>query len=219
MLRRILCSLLVAAATAPAAHAQIGRSRQSTPEPGYWVGLSLGYVEGITTTDQTSDATWALGYTSQIRATIEKTLQRGLTVGAAAGFSNVPLTYTPANGAVDGCGSQCQAEADVAQYTAFLRGSAFAGYGGLNGIYLVEGGLTQYSNFRTRDNGTKLAPSTGDYDATVGVGAGMSYAITPIADAYVNEMVDFVFHRQSLSFVSQSAPHFFTLRAGFRVGF
>jgi hypothetical protein len=219
MLRRIMCSLLLGVA-AQSANAQIGRApRQSDPEPGYWVGLSLGYVEGITTSDATTGATWALGYAAQLRATLEKTMQRGLSVGASAGFSNVPLTYTPSNTFVDGCGFQCQAKADVTQYMAFVRGSGVGGMGAFSGTYNVEAGVTQFANFRTRDAGVKLPDSGGAYDATFGIGGGFTYTIMPTADAYVAEMIDFVLHGQNNAFAAQSAPHFFTLRAGFRVGF
>jgi hypothetical protein len=223
MLRRIVCSIgLTCAATA--AHAQMGRfPRQATPEPDYWVGLSIGYVEGITTTDDATGATWQFGYTSQIRATLEKTLQRGTTVGIAAGFSNAPLTYTSGftNGfsVPDGCGGVCRAEADVAQYTIFIHGGGFGGYGGFHGLYNLETGVTQFTNFRDRDSGAKLQPTNGSYDATFGLGGGVGYTITPTADAYAAEMVDFVLHHQSSAVTAQSAPHFFTLRVGFRVGF
>ncbi|MDB4874591.1 MAG: hypothetical protein JWM41_1037 [Gemmatimonadetes bacterium] len=36
---------------------------------------------------------------------------------------------------------------------------------------------------------------------------------------YVAEVVDFVLHHQGSAVVAQTAPRFFTLRAGFRVGF
>ena len=40
-----------------------------------------------------------------------------------------------------------------------------------------------------------------------------------MSTAYVSQMVDFVFHRQSASVVEESAPRSYTLRGGFRVGF
>lgn len=223
MLRRIVCSLLALAA-AQAAHAQIGRPpRQTSPEPDYWVGLSLGYMEGISTTDDASGATWNFGYTSQIRATLEKTLARGTTVGIAAGFANAPLTYTSGSqfggGSFDGCGGQCRAEADITQYTIFIRGGGYGNFAGFHGLYSLETGVTQYSNFRDKSNDQQLQPTSGAYDATFGLGGGVGYTLTQMSDVYVAEVVDFVLHHQSSAVVAQTAPRFFTLRAGFRVGF
>lgn len=197
-----------------------GRTRTVTiPDPDYWVGLSIGYVEGLTTTDDASGATWRFGYTSQIRATLEKTLQRGTTIGIAAGFANAPLTYTSGNQFGDGCNGVCDAEANETQYTAFIRGGGLGGYGGFHGIYTLEGGVTQFSNFRDKASNQQLAPMTGSYDATFGIGGGVGYTLSRTGDLYVTDMVDFVLHHQSSSVVAQSAPRFFTLRAGFRVGF
>src|SRR4051812_47911779 len=89
-------TLVVDAGARHGAGAQIGpRGRQqgSAADPGYWVGLSIGYVDGTTINDGDTGSSWRFGYTAQIRATLEKTLQRGVTVGASAGFSNAPLTY------------------------------------------------------------------------------------------------------------------------------
>jgi hypothetical protein len=228
MFRRFVGSALAAVTFAIAwsgvaasrAQAQTGRTRTvSTPDPDYWVGLSIGYVEGMTTTDQASGATWQFGYTSQIRATLEKTLQRGTTIGIAAGFANAPLTYTSGGQFGDGCDGQCRAQADETQYTVYLRGGGLGGYGGLHGIYTVEGGVTQFSNFRDESTNQQLQPMDGSYDATFGLGGGAGYTISRTADLYVTEMLDFVLHHQSTAIVAQSAPRFLTLRAGFRVGF
>ena len=203
---------------APRADAQMGRPRPAASDPDYWVGLSLGYVEGITTTDDASGSTWQFGYTSQIRATFEKTLQRGTTVGIAAGFSNAPLTYTSGFAFGNGCG-QCQATANVTQYTIFINGGGLGSYGGFHGLYTLETGVTQFSNFQEKATGFALEPTSGSYDATFGLGGGVGYSLSPTADLYVGEMVDFVLHHQSSAVAAQSAPRFFTLRAGFRVGF
>jgi hypothetical protein len=209
---------VVASLSASTAHAQMGRPRAAASDPDYWVGLSLGYVEGITTTDDASGATWQFGYTSQIRATLEKTLQRGTTVGIAAGFSNAPLTYTSGSAFRGGCG-QCQATANVTQYTIFINGGGLGSYGGFHGLYTLETGVTQFSNFHEKSTGFALEPASGSYDATFGLGGGVGYSLSPTADLYVGEMVDFVLHHQSSAVAAQSAPRFFTLRAGFRVGF
>src|SRR4029079_17853117 len=120
MLRRTLCSMLLFCAATPAVvHAQIGRRPSPPTEPGYWVGLSIGYVEGMTTTDDATGAIWRFGYTSQVRATVEKTLSQGMTLGVAAGYSNAPLTYSSTGQFTGACAGSCLANADITQYLAF----------------------------------------------------------------------------------------------------
>src|SRR3954469_16699517 len=151
MLRRILCSMILLS-IAVTAQAQIGRSRPTaSPEPGYWVGLSIGYMEGITTTDEATGATWRFGYTSQLRATFEKTVSPGTTVGLAAGFATGPLTYYAANQFTPACPSSCAARADITQYLAFVRSGGGGGWGfgsRFRPTFNAEGGVTRFSNFR-----------------------------------------------------------------------
>ena len=212
MLRRIVCSMLVLFAAT--AHAQIRRQPQNVDnDPDYWVGLSLGYMEGVTLSDEQTGAIWNFGYSSQIRATLEKTFTRGATVGIAAGFSSVPLTYQGGN-FNSGCGS-CRADADINQYTAFVRIGSGTGF---HGLYQLEGGVTQFTNFREQGSGNHLDPANGSYDGTLGFGGGIAYGLSRTSDIYIAEMLDFVFHRQDAG-VQQQAPRFFTFRGGFRFGF
>lgn len=212
MLRRTVCSMLVLVATT--AGAQIRRQPQNfNNDPDYWVGLSLGYVDGITLSDDKTQSLWRFGYSSQIRATLEKTIARGATLGIAAGFSSVPLTYESGN--FNGFCSSCLADADINQYTAFIRGGGGQGF---HGLYQLEGGVTQFTNFRERTSQTRLEPRDGVYDATFGFGGGVAYGFSRTTDIYIGEMLDFVFHKQSTT-VEQQAPRVFTFRGGFRFGF
>lgn len=199
---------------AATSHAQIRRQPQNiNSDPDYWVGLSLGYADGLTLNDDQTGSTWQFGYSTQIRATLEKTISRGATVGISAAFANVPLTYV-SNNFNSFCG-ECTADADINQYTAFVR---IGGGAGFHGMYQLEGGVTQFTNFRERSSQTRLDPQTGTYDATFGFGGGVSYGFSRTSDIYAGEMLDFVFHRQG-STVEQQAPRVFTFRGGFRFGF
>jgi hypothetical protein len=222
MLRRIVGSMLFMLVAGPAvagsavAGAQIGRRPVVSNEPGYWVGLSIGYVDGFTTSDQGTGSTWQIGYTSQLRATLEKTVQRGVSVGVAAGFSTAPLTYS--GGAFDvNCPGSCQAHADVTQYVAFLR----AGGSGTGFHYLfnLEGGATSFSNFRETTTDMRLQPTSQSYDMTFGFGGGFEYGFSQSADVYVGELTDIILHKQATGETTQAAPHQTTFRAGFRIGF
>jgi hypothetical protein len=214
MFRRTVCSMLVLFAAT--AHAQIRRQPQNiNNDPDYWVGLSFGYVDGMTLSDDKTQSTWRLGYSTQIRATLEKTIARGATLGIAAGFSNVPLTYDSGNFGFGSSCSSCLADADVNQYTAFIRGGGGQGF---HGVYQLEGGVTQFTNFRERATQVRLDPQDGAYDATFGFGGGVAYGFSRTTDIYIGEMLDFVFHKQS-TVVEQQAPRVFTFRGGFRFGF
>jgi hypothetical protein len=223
VLRRIVvmvvaasATLLVDAGAGRGVSGQIGRRgrQQGEADPGYWVGLSLGYVDGTTINDGDTGTTWQFGYTAQIRATLEKTLQRGVTFGASAGFSDAPLTYV--SGFADphsGCVAVCAARANITQLMAFIHGGGSSGF---HFVYDLEGGVTEFSDFRTSSTQTSLAPAS-TYDFTFGFGGGLGYGFSQISDIYVSEMSDLVLHPSNGA--STTAPRLFQFRAGFRVGF
>jgi hypothetical protein len=206
---------LLVAMTVPA-QAQLGRARVYNAEPGYWVGLSYGYVSGTTIADGSTAAVWQFGYTSQLRATVEKTVSAGTTVGVSAGFSTAPLTYTSStiNAA---CIASCEANADIAQYMAFFRGG---GGNGFHGIYSIEAGMTEFSKFRTRDGDAALPPTGAKFDFSFGFGAGAGYGFSSSTEAYITEQWDLVLHHQGdVNGTNTNAPRLSTFRGGFRVGF
>src|ERR1043166_4516574 len=152
--QRIVIALLLTFAATDVC-AQVGRSSRVSGGPEYWVGLSYGYMDGTTINDGDTNGLWQFGYTSQIRATFEKTLQRGVWGGISAGFANAPLTYTsPALN--NPCGLSCPATADITQYMAFIQGGTGVGF---HGLYNVEAGFTRFSNFREKSSDTQLPPT------------------------------------------------------------
>ncbi|HEY4305841.1 MAG TPA: hypothetical protein VGM82_15315 [Gemmatimonadaceae bacterium] len=213
MLRKVVALLFLAAVPALA---QFPRSRNSAYKgPDYWVGLSYGFVDATTIFDGTTNTEWRLGYAPQLRATLEKTLQRGITAGISAGYATQPLTYTSSTFNTSDCAASCNAKADVTQYMAFIQGGASTGF---HILYNIEGGMTQYSNFRTEDTDAKLPPDKGGYDFSFGLGGGVGYGLSASSDLYVEEVVDFILHPQGSS-SSSSVPRLPSFRAGFRIGF
>jgi hypothetical protein len=166
--------------------------------------------------DRGTGADWRFGYSSQIRATFEKTIQRGVTAGLSAGFANVDLTYSGGS-LLPACAGACDATADISQYLAFVNGGGGGGPG-FHGVYQLEAGVTQLSNFREASTDTPLPPSSSLYDFTFGFGGGLGYQFSPTADAYVTEQLDFILHPQGAN-GGTSAPRPTTVRAGFRIGF
>ncbi|MEP6494893.1 MAG: hypothetical protein ABJF01_19555 [bacterium] len=220
MFRRIACSMvLLLFGGSISAGAQIGRRTNSaSSEPGYWVGISLGYVDGFTSSDEATGSVWRIGYTSQLRATLEKTLQRGATIGVAAAFSNAPMTYDAGATSFDAtCPVSCQAHVDLTQYLAFIRvgGSGI----GFHGMFNLEGGATTFANFRESVSDAQLQPTAQHYDPTFGFGGGFGYGFSQSAELYADGLTDIILHHQAPGAASQSAPHQTTLRAGFRIGF
>jgi hypothetical protein len=217
MLRRTVCSILLAFGAA--AEAQISRRGPTYPaDPGYWVGLSIGYVEGLTTSDEATGATWEFGYTSQLRATLEKTVARGVTIGVVAGYATAPLTYQFSRGPGDACVSGCLGKADIAQYLGFVRGGA-GGLSHFHATFNAEAGVTQFSNFRDRSTQQSFEPTNGSYDFTFGFGGGFAYAMSRGSEIFLEHDYDFVFHKQRSNTTTQAVPRLLTFRGGFRFGF
>jgi hypothetical protein len=218
ILHLFAATLIVLGGASRAAGAQIGRPRTYYgPEPDYWVGLSYGFVDGMTINDGETGFTWAFGYTSQIRATLEKTLQAGVTAGVSAGFSNAPLDYTinePPPSPFPGCIRDCPANADISQYMAFIRSGSRPGF---HGLFDVDAGATEFSHFRDRTTGEALRPSA-KYDFTFGIGGGAGYGFSPTTEAYVTDGWQFVLHPQGPN-ASSKAPRMMTVQLGGRIGF
>ncbi len=233
MTRRIESSLLVtrtimtlatiatlatlAALGAPRADAQVGRRTTISTGPDYWVGLSYGLLDGTSIADGNSGNIWSFGYTTQIRATIEKSLQAGITAGFAAGFSTAPLSYISSPTSVTGvaCSAGCQANADISQYVAFIRSGARPGF---HGMFSLEAGETEFSHFRDRADGTALPPASAKYDFTFGFGGGFGYGVTTTSEVYVDEQFDYVLHPEG-SNTTASAPRMAAFHVGGRIGF
>jgi len=222
-MKRLLIALLAVLGLTARADAQIGRRRADMASaPNYWVGLSYGYIDGTTIVDGNTGSEWQFGYSSQIRATLEKSLQSGFSAGISAGFTTAPLTYTSGNVFNAACGS-CRADADITQWMAFIHsgggGGLFGMRGtGLHGEFNLEGGFTSFSNFRVHDTGARLDPTNTKYDFTFGFGGGLGYSLSRTADIYVSEVADWVLHDQGTN-VTTSAPRIYTFRLGGRVGF
>lgn len=209
-------AVVLLAVASSAADAQIGRRARQTADPDYWVGLSYGYFDGTTIGDGATNTVWEFGYTSQIRATLEKTLQRGVTIGASAAFATSPLLYLNSDLTSPCGGEACSARADVTQWLGFLRAG---GSGvGFHAAYTLEAGVTQFSHFRDRASGASLPPSSTTSDFTFGFGAAFEYGLSPTAQAYAGSQVEFVLHPQGEN-PQTHAPRFTTFRVGLRMGF
>jgi hypothetical protein len=201
--------VLLVATTAGAQGPRIPRG--GTGEPGYWVGLSYGYLDGTSMNDGATNSRWAFGYSSQIRATLEKTIQRGVALGVSAGFATAPMTY---QGFSSSCLGGCSATGDITQWLAFVHAGSGLGF---HGMYNLEAGITQFGHFRDRATGADLSSGSSN-DFTFGFGGGLGYGFAPNMDMYVGEQWDIILHSQGDE-TNADAPRQLTFRIGFRVGF
>jgi hypothetical protein len=210
----VLLTLLALLASSPAMDAQIIRRPPQTLEPPYWVGVSIGLAQASSVHDGTTDSQWQFGTAAQYRATLEKRLQAGLSIGVSAGFATVPLTYS---GISAGCAGGCDAKADIMQLHALFH----AGSGmGLHQVVELGLGATGYSNFRTEVGGTKLAPTAADYDLSFAFGYGFGYGLSPkSAIEVVQEFGTAIHQRTGLAGGESSLPRLYTTRIGVRFGF
>jgi 2-methylcitrate dehydratase PrpD len=95
-------------------------------------------------------------------------------IGVAATFARVPLTYR-SFGSGAGCAS-CDADASVTQILAmFHNGGSTLGF---HQVLEIAAGATAYSSFRERDSGTKLPPTSPDFDLTFSFGYGFGFGVT-----------------------------------------
>lgn len=212
MTRRLVSSvLLIVASTAGAQIVPRGPRVPGLgiPDPNYWVGVSLGYfwVPGDVT-DAKTNATWSFGYSAQLAATFEKTVQRNVAVGVLAGFASPNLTYSSASV------PSTTARADVTQLMATAR-LGTGGYGTRSSFLLSLGGI-QYHNFRDITTSAKLPGDT--WDPAFGTGYTFGLALAPVTDVYFESDWMFILHSQGNT-VQRFPPQTFVFKIGFKQGF
>ena len=66
---------------------------------------------------------------------------------------------------------------------AFIHGGGGAGF---HFIYTLEGGVTQFGNFRAKIDDSKLPPTDAKYDFSFGLGGGVGYGLSTTSDIYVS---------------------------------
>lgn len=220
MFRRIVWAgaMLVAAADARQAAAQIyprAPRGQGLTAADYWVGVSYGLFELGTYQDGKTNTTWQFGYTSELAATLEKSLSAGSAVGVMAGFASPRLNYFPSNTFLDCSAGNCTARADVTQILG--TGRIGGGLYGFRSSLVLEAGATQFSNFRDQATGDKL-PGGGSWDLTFGTGYDLGISVAQKTDFYLETNLLWVLHDPGNN-VSATPPFNYALKIGLRQGF
>jgi hypothetical protein len=203
-------ALIAAQAVAGAQYPRNPRTQM--PTSNYYVGLSYGLYELGTLEDGKTGNEWNFGYTTQLAATLEKTLSGGGAIGVIAGFASPRLTYRPIGTFDPTC---CTAKADVTQLLATAR--LGGGFYGFRSSIVIDAGATQFANFRDAATDLKLTGG-GAWDPTFGTGYELGVALTPKTDVYFSFSFLFVLHDQGNA-VSTTPPFNHTMKIGVRQGF
>ena len=157
------------------ADAQIIRQRFGLQQPVAWasLGIQLGQSWGVT--DGTTQSRWQFGNATQYAASLEKVISGGASVGIRGTRAKVPLRYDNVIGSGNGAFST-DADADVSQGFATIHVSNGTGF---RTVLELSAGATVYSNFRQRNGGAKLPPSSQDADFSFAFGYGFGYSFSP----------------------------------------
>lgn len=188
--------------------------RQAAFVPQWWTSIGVGTFQSQPVDDGSTSSSWDFGNTVQWRASLERSLDRGSTLGVAATFASVPLTYS-SNGILPTSCASCDASANITQVmAAFHAGGANRGF---HQVIEIALGATIYSGFHARGDGQKLAPSS-DADPAFALGYGFGYGISEFTQVEVVEDLAASLHqRTGLPASANTTIRSYTTRLGVRV--
>ncbi len=181
-MRRFSLAFLMLMLFAASLSAQRRRTVYTT-DPGYWVtgGISGFRANGVN--DGATGSTWDFGNSTnfQYRASLERGMANGSSIGIAGSYANIPFQYSsdlalplPAGVSGDRCDAAgCKAHLNMMT----LVGTFHVGSGyGLHQALELNGGIVAYQNLKRDSDGAKLAGS-GNIDPLFSLGYGFGYGI------------------------------------------
>jgi hypothetical protein len=209
--RFVLALILLATAAATPAAAQERFPVIRRPGPSSWTSLSVGLLQLQDMYDPPSNSGWDFGNIVQYRGTLERDLQRDMSIGIAVTYARAPLTYVGPDCNI------CDADAGLWQALALFRIGG-AGFVGLHQVIELEAGVTGFTSFKDRGGGT-LAPA-GIADPTFNIGYGLGYSIAPSVQLTLVQQVGLMVHRKGARPAGDESnvPRTYTTRIGVRVG-
>ena len=148
------------------ADAQIVRPRFQLSSPSAWVSAGLGLQNAFTVRDGETGSSWQFGSATPIGVSIEKAFASGITAGIRGSTTQASLRY-------EGAATTYAADARVSQLLGSIR---LASGQGFHTVLELNAGVTYFSEFRTQDQETRLAPMSGDQDFTFSFGYGFGYS-------------------------------------------
>ncbi len=198
------------------------------PDFGWWLSGGANAVILNDIADGRSNTRWKFGADPlwQFRATLEKALDPGSSVGIAAGYGVVDVMLEPLvagaarpSGAAGICASGCEAQTEL--YTLSGQFRSGGGQRGFHTIFVLAGGATGFRNFTLRSTGDSLPGLTKlQTDISGSLGGGFAYTLS--AGTVVELIQDFGIGWHSKENLSDGQGRTYrsrTTRAGLRFHF
>ena len=177
-MRRSLPAALLALVTAAPLGAQIIRPAPArAAEPTWFGSLGVGLSNPSGIDDGESQATWLFDSGVSFRASLERAVGSGASLGLVATYGRFPLTYDSFGTGPSACAGGCDADADVITAQALFH---IGGGLGLHQVIELQAGVTNYRNFQASDGSTLPPESDTDFSvaAAYGIGFGLSRALS-----------------------------------------
>jgi len=169
-------------------------------------------------------STWDFGNSTnwQYRASLEKNIGGGSTIGVSGTYANVPFVYssdlvTPLGSGVSGtrCG-QCDAHLNM---MTLLGTFHFGGGAGFHQVIELNGGIVSYQNLKRDSDGAELAGG-GNIDPLFSLGYGVGYGFGNRTQIdFVPDYSIAIHERSGLSNGVSNTNSMRSLRLSVRMGF
>lgn len=177
--------VLALAITAASASGQIIRPG-ATFQSQTWASVGVGVLQTQNVEDWATTTEWDFGTVVQWRASLERTLRNGGSIGLAGALARPSLAY-------DGTGcAPCEARANLFQILAAFR---VGGGSGFHQVIELHAGVTGFSNFRRDADDEQLAPNETVLDPTFSIGYGFGYGLGQNSQIAVVQEYGAMLHR------------------------
>jgi len=178
-------------------------------DPKVWLSVGVGYMALQDVADGTTQSVWAFGTTFPYRLSLERSLGRGISAGAAVLWVRAPLfAWGPCS---------CNAHNTVAMY-----GPVFRLLNGREWKQVVEitVGVMQYGNFVEDATGARIEPVKANRDFAFGIGYGIAYEVSPGWEVeLVTTGINSFHERRGLANNDNTQSRHASVRLGLRLGY
>ncbi len=213
-MRRIFLPVCLTFVSASLADAQIIRAPSG--DPPIVVYTSIGFLQAETIFDGSSGSAWDFGSALQLRASLEKRISHGASLGVSFARASMPLRYfliDPSVPPATGC--SCNASTNLT--TVAVSFSAAGGYG-FHQILNLGVGVNIFDQFREDGTNRPLAPISGDKDFYLSFGYGLGFGLSNhFAIALVQDYGIILHQRTGLSADRDTFKQLLATRLGFRL--
>jgi hypothetical protein len=160
-------------------------------------GVAAGMLSVKTVDDARSGSIWEIRSSRQVRASLDRNVSPTTTLGLTLAYAPLTMSYKRVRFAGEGpggCNNGCDAEADLWKLGATVRVISGPGF---HHILELTAGVSQYSDFREKTTGARLAPRASDRDFATTVGYGFGWSAGRALDLSLVGDVGFALHGRS----------------------